>query len=101
MCLCIKANIGKFKSRLKIKFLFFPFVTAIFTFKFIEMLEIEKKYIIDKNKKPVAVQLDIETFNKIEQLIEDYALGKLIEENSPEETLSLAEAKQFYKNLQK
>ena len=81
--------------------MFFPFVTAIFTFKFIEMLEIEKKYIIDKNKKPVAVQLDIETFNKIEQLIEDYALGKLIEENSPEETLSLSEAKQFYKNLQK
>lgn len=81
--------------------MFFPFVTAIFTFKFIEMLEIEKKYIIDKNKKPVAVQLDIDTFNKIEQLIEDYALGKLIEENSPEETLSLSEAKQFYKNLQK
>ena len=81
--------------------MFFPFVTPIFTFKFIEMLEIEKKYIVDKNKKPIAVQLDIDTFNKIEQLIEDYALGKLIEENSPEETLSLAEAKQFYRNLQK
>lgn len=81
--------------------MFFPLVTPIFTFKFIEMLEIEKKYIVDKNKKPVAVQLDIDTFNKIEQLIEDYALGKLIEENSPEETLSLAEAKQFYRNLQK
>lgn len=81
--------------------MFFPLDTTIFTFKFIEMLEIEKKYIVDKNKKPVAVQLDIDTFNKIEQLIEDYALGKLIEENSPEETLSLAEAKQFYKNLQK
>jgi hypothetical protein len=65
------------------------------------MLKIEKKYIVDKNKKPVAVQLDIDTFNKIEQLIVDYALGKLIEENSPEETLSLAEAKQFYTNLQK
>jgi hypothetical protein len=65
------------------------------------MFKIEKKYIVDKNKKPFAVQMDIDTFNKIEQLIEDYALGKLIEENSPEETLSLAEAKQFYKNLQK
>lgn len=79
----------------------FPFVTLIFTLKFTEMLEIEKKYIVDENKKPVAVQLDIDTFNKIEELIEDYALGKLIEENSPEETLSIAEAKQFYKNLQK
>ena len=65
------------------------------------MLEIEKKYIVDENKKPVAVQLDIDTFNKIEELIEDYALGKLIEENSQEDTLSIAEAKQFYKNLQK
>ena len=65
------------------------------------MLEIEKKYIVDRNKKTVAVQIDIETYNKIEQLIEDYALGQLIEENSPDEIFSLNEAKSFYNKLHK
>ena len=65
------------------------------------MLEIEKKYIVDKNKKAIAVQIDIETFNKIEQVLEDYALGQLIMENSPDEVLSLNEAKSFYNQLSK
>ena len=65
------------------------------------MLEIEKKYIVDRNKITVAVQIDITTFNKIEQLLEDYALGQLIEENLTDELLSLNEAKTFYKKLQK
>jgi len=65
------------------------------------MLEIDKKYIVDENKKAVAVQIDIDTFNKIEQLIEDYALGHLIEENSPDEIFSLNEAKSVYRKLQK
>jgi hypothetical protein len=65
------------------------------------MLEIDKKYIVDKNKKAVAVQIDIETFNKIELVLEDFALGKLIEENSPDDNLSLNEAKSYYKKLKK
>lgn len=62
------------------------------------MLNINKSYIRDKNKRPIAVQIDIQTFEKIEQLLEDYALGKLIEENDPLENLSLNEAKSFYRN---
>ena len=65
------------------------------------MLEIDKKYIVDKNKKLIAVQIDIETFNKIEMLLEDYALGKLIDENSPDDNLSLNEAKSYYRKLKK
>ncbi len=49
------------------------------------MLDIKKTYLTDEKKRPVAVQVDIETFEKIEQLLEDYALGKLIEENDSEE----------------
>ena len=78
-----------------------PNLTCIFTSNSIIMLEIEKKYIVDKNKKAIAVQIDIETFNKIEQLLEDYALGQLINENSPDEVLSLKEAKSFYNKLSK
>jgi hypothetical protein len=37
----------------------------------------------------------------MEQLLEDYALGKFIEENVPEENLSLNEAQQYYNQLKK
>ena len=39
---------------------------------------IRKKSLIDENKNKVAVQMDIAEYKKIEQIIEDYALGKLI-----------------------
>ncbi len=35
----------------------------------------------------------------MEQLLEDYALGKLIEENNLEENLSLNEAQEYYNQL--
>ena len=63
------------------------------------MLEIKKTYVTDSKKRPVAVQIDIQTFEKIEQLLEDYALGQLIEENDPEDALSVAEAKVYYESL--
>jgi hypothetical protein len=47
----------------------------------------------------VAVQVDIQTFEKIEQLLEDYALGQFIEENDPDEILSVAEAREYYNSL--
>ena len=65
------------------------------------MLNINKAYVTDKNKHPIAVQIDIKTFERIEQLLEDYALGKLIEENSPTENITLNEAKAYYKKLRK
>ena len=45
------------------------------------MLKIKKQYVVDEKKRPFAVQVDIETFEKMETLIEDYALGQLIREN--------------------
>ncbi len=65
------------------------------------MLTINKRYIIDEKDRKVAVQLDIETFERIEQVLEDYALGELIKENRQEDKLSLEEAKTFYKSLKK
>ncbi len=65
------------------------------------MLKIKKTYLTDEKKRPIAVQIDFRTFNKIEQVLEDYALGQLIEENDPTEVLSLNEAKEYYKNLEK
>ena len=63
------------------------------------MLEIKKSYVTDSKKRPVAVQVDIQTFERMEQLLEDYALGQFIEENDQEDLLSVAEAKAYYASL--
>ena len=44
-----------------------------------QMLEINKSYVLDKDQKPIAVQIPIAEFEKIEEILEDYGLGKLIE----------------------
>ena len=63
------------------------------------MLEINKTYVTDSKKRPVAVQVDIQTFEKMEQLLEDYALGQFIGENDSDDVLSVAEAKVYYESL--
>jgi hypothetical protein len=65
------------------------------------MEAIKKKYIVDEEQNKVAVQIDIADFEKIEQILEDYALGKLMEENDPSENLGLQDAKNFYDQLDK
>ena len=62
---------------------------------------IKKKYIIDENQNKVAVQIDIADFEKIEQILEDYALVQLMRENNPAENLNLNEGKTFYGKLAK
>lgn len=62
---------------------------------------IKKKYIVDENQNKVAVQIDIADFEKIEQILEDYALGQLMKENDASENLDLQQAKKFYDQLDK
>ena len=71
----------------------------VYLLKNINMLNIKKTYLTDEKKRPVAVQVDIKTFERMEQLLEDYALGQFIEENNPAENLSLNEAKEYYRKL--
>ncbi|MFA4923106.1 MAG: hypothetical protein WC557_02805 [Ignavibacteriaceae bacterium] len=63
------------------------------------MFDLKKKYIVDEENKKVAVQIDIETFTQIEEVLENYGLAKLISENINDETLSVKEAKSFYNSL--
>ena len=65
------------------------------------MEEFEKKYILDEQNKKVAVQINIDVFEKIENILEDHGLFKLIQEDSDKEYLNLNEAKEFYKGLDK
>lgn len=65
------------------------------------MEKIKKKYITDSEKKKVAVQLDIKTYKKIEEVLENYGLVNLIKTSSKEETLKIKEAKEYYNKLSK
>ena len=65
------------------------------------MADIPVKYIIDEHNKKVAVQMDIETFKKIEEALENYGLSELIRQSLDEESLSFKEAKTFYDSLEK
>ncbi len=63
------------------------------------MLEINKNILVDENQKPIAVQISIEEFKRLEEVIENYGLAKLMDEVSEEENLSVGEAKEFYQAL--
>ncbi|MEO7120324.1 MAG: hypothetical protein ABIY62_04475 [Ginsengibacter sp.] len=65
------------------------------------MLDLKEKYIVNKQQKLVAVQLDIKTFKKIEEVLEDYALAQYMKESDSDEKLNVQEAKSFYKKLVK
>jgi hypothetical protein len=61
---------------------------------------IKKKYIVDENDNKIAVQIDIETYQKLEDLLENYSLVQLMKEDVSER-LSVQEAKAFYEKLTK
>jgi hypothetical protein len=63
------------------------------------MLQIHKNYLLDENQQPIAVQIPIAEFEKIEEILEDYGLAKLIEEVEDEEKLSKEEALKYYAAL--
>ncbi len=64
-----------------------------------KMLEIHKNYILGDNQQPIAVQIPIAEFEKIEEILEDYGLAKLMEETEEEERLSKEEALRYYESL--
>jgi len=65
------------------------------------METISKQYIVDEHNNKIAVQIPIETFEKIEDVLENYALVQLIKENEDEEVLGISEAKEYYDQLDK
>jgi PHD/YefM family antitoxin component YafN of YafNO toxin-antitoxin module len=62
-------------------------------------MEIHKKIVLDENQKPIAVQIPIEEFERMEEVIENYGLARLIDEVSDDERLSVQEAKNLYRSL--
>jgi len=63
------------------------------------MLEIHKSIVLDEDQKPIAVQVPIEEFELMEEVIENYGLAKLMDEVADDKQLSVQEAKDFYRSL--
>jgi PHD/YefM family antitoxin component YafN of YafNO toxin-antitoxin module len=63
------------------------------------MLELHKKIILDENQKPIAVQIPIEEFERMEEVIENYGLAKMMDEVADDEQLSVHEAKHLYHSM--
>jgi hypothetical protein len=65
------------------------------------MLEIKKRYVVDEQDRRVAVQIDLETFARIEELLEDLALARWINEAQEEPALGPEAAREHYDSLDK
>ena len=63
------------------------------------MLEINKNYLLDNNQKPIAVQIPIAEFEKIEEILEDYGLAQLMDETKDDKTFNKEEALNYLASL--
>ena len=63
------------------------------------MLKIHKNIVLDESQKPIAIQIPIKEFERLEETIENYGLAKLIDEVKDDERLSVKEAKKHYQSL--
>ena len=64
-----------------------------------KMEEIRKQFVVNERNRKVAVQIDIDTFNKIEDLLENYVLIQKIKESEEDESFDIQSAKIYYKKL--
>ncbi len=65
-------------------------------------MELKRQYIVDEQNHKVAVQLDIETFEKIEEVLENYGLYQIMQmEEDDDEELDATAAKGFYAELER
>ncbi len=63
------------------------------------MLNINKYYVYDENQKPVAVQIPITEFERLEEIIENYGLSQLMDETRTEERFTGETSLKYYEML--
>ena len=61
------------------------------------MEEIRKQFVVNEKNRKVAVQIDIDTFNKIEDLLENYVL--IQKKSEEDESFDIQSARIYYKKL--
>lgn len=65
------------------------------------MFEIKKRYIVDEQHRRIAVEIDLETFARIEEILEDFALAWWIADDQEESALGPEAAQEYYNSLDK
>ena len=63
------------------------------------MLRIKKRYVLNEKHEAIEVILDLKTFEKIENLLEDRLFGRILEQEARKKPLSLPEAKRRYARI--
>ena len=62
-------------------------------------MEIRKYYVLDENHIPIAVQIPLSEFERLEEAIEDHGLAQLVNEVQDEERLTGEDAYNYYRSL--
>ena len=63
------------------------------------MLKLHKNIVLDESQKPSAVQIPIKEFERLEEIMENYGLAKLMDEAKDDKRLSAKEAQKYYQSL--
>jgi hypothetical protein len=61
--------------------------------RLLKMLDFVKYYVFDEKHKAIAVQIPIDDFERIENVIENYGLAQMMDETGDDERLGLDDAK--------
>ena len=62
-------------------------------------MKIHKYYVLDENQVPIAVQIPLSEFERLEEAIEDHGLAQLINEVQDEKRLTGEDAYNYYRSL--
>lgn len=63
------------------------------------MFDIKKKYLVDESNKKLAVEINIKTFEQIENILENHALYHLMKETEKDTSFNISQAKNYYNSL--
>ena len=62
-------------------------------------LEIKKQFVVNEKNQKIAVQIDIDTFKKIEDLLENHILAQIMKESSEDKSYNVENARAYYQQL--
>ena len=65
------------------------------------MLKTKRRYVVDEQDRQVTVQIDVETFARIEEVLEDFAMTLWTTDTQEEEALGFEAARAYYESLDK
>jgi hypothetical protein len=65
------------------------------------MPKIKRRYIVNDRQEPVEVILDLATFERMEQLVEDQLFGAILQETAREQPITIEEARRRHTRMKK